>query len=112
MEMISLADFFGLVTRLLLKFHELHSLVVGQLVFEVLEQVFLGLVRRVAGNALEHFKLAPLHGLGLGQPLLRLLDLPIQGILLAVQAFELLVEVFLFLLHAALLALDSPCGGR
>ena len=98
--------FFGLVARLLLKFHELHSLVVGQLVFEVLEQVFLGLVRRVAGNALEHFELALLHGLGLGQPLLRLPDLPIQGILLAVQAFELLVEVFLFLLHAALLALD------
>ena len=103
-------DFTGVLIGLLLvaglDLLDLHGLLVGDLGFDVLEQIGLGVLLAQAGDALQDLHLALLEEvdllLGGGDGLLLLA----QVLLLALEGVELLVQGLFLLLEAALLLLQ------
>ena len=56
---------FRLVLELLLIIEDFNGFFMRELILELLEQIFLRLLGRIAGNAFQHFKLALLDHFGL-----------------------------------------------
>ena len=96
----------GFFPGLLLHFHDLHGLFVDQLVFQVFQQVFLGLFHGEAGNPFQHLKLALLYFFSFLQAFFRLFILFGYRFFLGFQALHFPVQAFFLLLDPALLALD------
>ena len=84
----------------------------GQLAFQVVQQVFLRLFYGEGGNFLQHVKLAFFHGLGFLQTFLGLLVLLIDLVLFALHVLELFFQTLLFLQNPAFLVLNlfAPVG--
>ena len=94
-----------LVLKVGLNFFELHRLLVGNGVGQLVDQVALGLLSGQAGDALQHLQLAALHGVQLFLLRVQLSELGGHQFLFFLQVFCLTVQVFLFLVQAVLLAL-------
>lgn len=90
----------------LLIFEHLDRLLVNKVVFKVLEQVFLSLLLAVARDFFEHIELASLEALRLGESVIRILYLAVEGLVLLFEILDLLVETLFFLNDSALLALN------
>ena len=95
----------GLVLGPGLDLLDLQRRLVGHLGLHLGDQVILGLIRREAGDALQHFRLAALDELDLLLLLVHGGVLLGQGLLLLLDHLGLVIEIFLFLLQTALLLL-------
>ena len=91
---------------LLLKIPDLYGLLVGQLVFQDGEQVFLRLVHREGRDFFQHIELALLNSFGFLQALFSLFVFLVDLVFLALHVFQLFLQAFLLLEDAPLLMLD------
>ena len=100
-------DLPGLLVSLVLQtgFHlaDAYCLFMGQFIFEVLEQVFLGLVGGITGDLFQQFKLLLLDLLRFCQTVFRFPELSGKLLLFFLHILGLFVQAFLPLLQAALL---------
>ena len=95
-----------LLLGLLLKLPDSHSLLVGQLVFQVVQQVFFCLVHREGRDFFQHVKLALFHSFGLFQPFVGLFVFLVDLVFLALHTLQLFLQAFLLLENAPFLVLN------
>ena len=98
--------FVAFLLQLLLKLGDLQRLFVGQLIFQHLQHIVLGLLLAEAGDLFQHFKLALFDLLHFLQPFLGLSLAALQRFFLLFQVVDLLIQVFFLLLQAVFLPLD------